>query len=345
MNNFKLPIAYSDKHSSTNMGGCGSCLTDPDNQSLAIDRPIGKAPSSSPPQYPTIVRALRSYQIRKQAKSMMLVWTNEAEPLTAVPDMMTKEAKETESRLPEFEFNLGLPIGQARGPIRLPSKAVYEGEWGEDGTITGRGRMYMCDGGLWEGYWNRGEMHGFGRIVYANGDYYEGDFNFNQRHGRGEYHNAALRSTLEGEWREDLPEGQGEETHENAFYQGQFSQGLKQGQGKFHWPDGSVYSGCFKANLLDGQGEYLWFDGRKYTGTWKDNKMHGKGVFTWPDGRRYEGDFVEDKKDGEGRYVWAGKVYEGGWRAGKMHGKAVVSNPATSKRFVVVFENGQLVQV
>ena len=328
------------------MGSCGSCLADPDVQSVALDRPVGKTPftESSVPQHPHLVRAMHSYLIRKQSKQVYS-WNTDIEPLTEVPDAMSAAAKDTQSRLPDFEFNLGLPTGTPRGPTRLPNQAVYLGEWGEDGAVTGRGKMYGADGSLREGYWDHGELHGFGRIVYPNGDYYEGDFNFNKRHGRGAFYNVTLKSRFEGDWRDDLPHGRGEETHENAYYQGEYVRGSKDGRGKFHWPDGSVYEGSFKENMLDGQGDYLWFDGRKYSGTWKDNKMHGMGLFVWPDGRRYEGGFAEDKKEGEGKYTWSGKVYEGEWKGGKMHGKATLFNPVSGKKHLLVFDNGQLVRV
>src|SRR5574343_655954 len=118
------------------MGSCGSCLTDAETQSVALDRPVGKVPATDTEalQYPELVIALRSYLVRKQSKQVY-TWTTDFEPLEKVPDLLSAAAKDTENRLPEFEFNLGLPTGVPRGPTRVQGQAVYEGEWGDDGSI------------------------------------------------------------------------------------------------------------------------------------------------------------------------------------------------------------------
>ena len=73
---------------------------------------------------------------------------------------------------------------------------------------------------------------------------------------------------------------------------GQFVKGLKTGQGKFSWADGSYYEGEFQNGNIQGIGVYWWNDGRKYVGGWQANKMHGKGYLDYGDGRIYEGNFM-----------------------------------------------------
>ena len=39
--------------------------------------------------------------------------------------------------------------------------------------------------------------------------------------------------------------------------------------------NGSVYEGEFTEGLICGNGKYMWEDGRMYDGEWKDSKMNG----------------------------------------------------------------------
>ena len=53
-----------------------------------------------------------------------------------------------------------------------------------------------------------------------------------------------------------------------ARYEGEYSNGQKNGQGKYIWPDGNSYEGQFVNNNLSGFGTYHWADGKKYSGFW-----------------------------------------------------------------------------
>lgn len=48
---------------------------------------------------------------------------------------------------------------------------------------------------------------------------------------------------------------------------------------------------------MNGQGVYHYSDGSVYTGQWVDSKMHGKGVYVYPNHDRYEGSFADDMKE------------------------------------------------
>ena len=56
--------------------------------------------------------------------------------------------------------------------------------------------------------------------------------------------------------------------YQTARYEGEYSNGQKNGQGKYIWPDGSSYEGQFMNNNLSGFGTYHWADGKKYSGFW-----------------------------------------------------------------------------
>ena len=55
---------------------------------------------------------------------------------------------------------------------------------------------------------------------------------------------------------------------------------MKEGKGKYFWPDGKQYFGQFSQDKKEGIGKYIWNDGRVYLGFWKGNKQSGLGRYT-----------------------------------------------------------------
>ncbi len=95
---------------------------------------------------------------------------------------------------------------------------------------------------------------------------------------------------------------------------------------KVVYDDGSSYDGEWKNGLYDGQGVYIWPDGQKYDGEWK-NGIRIKGTYTWPEKRngyiyKYVGEFNKDGNfDGEGTaYYIGGEVESGKWKNGSFVG-------------------------
>ena len=43
-----------------------------------------------------------------------------------------------------------------------------------------------------------------------------------------------------------------------GLYNGNFEDGLMEGQGNYVWPDGTYYNGLFKENSISGYGAYEW---------------------------------------------------------------------------------------
>jgi hypothetical protein len=58
------------------------------------------------------------------------------------------------------------------------------------GKKEGRGRLYFCDGGHYDGEWKQDEMHGFGELYYPSGRLaYRGHWKQGQFHGLGIIYN------------------------------------------------------------------------------------------------------------------------------------------------------------
>ena len=83
----------------------------------------------------------------------------------------------------------------------------------------------------------------------------------------------------------------------NLLYEGDYKNGIRNGNGTFYYPDGSKYVGEFVNGLREGKGVFSWNDGTYWDGTFKNNEMDGTGNFF--DGEEAyeveykEGDLVE----------------------------------------------------
>ena len=95
-------------------------------------------------------------------------------------------------------------------------------------------------------------------------------------------------------------------------------------------PDGSRYEGEFENGVPNGQGAYTSPDGEKLVGEFKDGKIwNGQGTETYSLGGvstkdKYEGEFKNGKHHGQGKYTnYYGIVYEGGFKNGMLFGHGI----------------------
>ena len=148
----------------------------------------------------------------------------------------------------------------------------------------------------------------------------------------------------QGSWFDDYPHGYGvEHLSQGGAYEGEFSFGLKQGQGRLCY-NGWEYTGQFENNEFNGKGEIVFSDGRKFKGNWSANSMDGMGVFEWSDGRKYFGEFRQSIKEGKGIFVWPdGRKFIGEWANGKQEGIGLFAASFGSLR-KGVWNNGKRVQ-
>ena len=156
--------------------------------------------------------------------------------------------------------------------------------------------------------------------------------------GTGTFVLDDIDGTYEGEWVDGVAEGQGTITWDSgSHYEGEWKDGMRNGQGTYTSTegDGYVYEGEFKNNERSGNGTMTWEDSRDgsscvYEGEFKNDEYSGKGVLTWKkDGEvtgTYEGDFADGWINGSGTYTWpSGMSYKGEVKNGKMDGKGVLT--------------------
>ena len=154
--------------------------------------------------------------------------------------------------------------------------------------------------------------------------------------GTGTFVMEEAAGTYEGEWVDGVAEGQGTIVWDSGdHYEGEWKDGMRNGQGTYTSTegDGYVYEGEFQNNERSGKGTMTWETGEGvvyvYEGEFQNNERSGKGTMTWgKDGETtiYEGDFADNWINGYGTCTWpSGDHYEGEWKNGKFNGKGTLT--------------------
>ncbi len=139
---------------------------------------------------------------------------------------------------------------------------------------------------------------GVRELTFADGSVYRGAMRGASLHGKGEYVSKTFK------------------------YEGDFADGLKQGDGTYQWENGDRYQGHFAADRPDGKGRYLFANGDSYEGEVQMGVIVGRGVYTSKSGDVFEGSFFAGKPNGVGVYRFAsGDRYEGEMANGVMQGR------------------------
>ena len=110
-------------------------------------------------------------------------------------------------------------------------------------------------------------------------------------------------------------------THNGDYYNGEFSDGKKNGQGNIIYANGTKYEGSFKNDFHDGFGKLMQSDGEIFEGEWKKGKINGKGTRIHSNGSKYIGSYINNIRNGQGHLIlFNGESYNGNFINGKANG-------------------------
>ncbi len=85
-----------------------------------------------------------------------------------------------------------------------------------------------------------------------------------------------------------------------------------------------LYEGNISDGEKDGQGCYLWYNGNFYYGEWAKGKMEGSGMLFYANGGVIKGRFAAGRLSGLGRGMYSnGDTYVGMWRDGMFSGRGL----------------------
>lgn len=122
---------------------------------------------------------------------------------------------------------------------------------------------------------------------------------------------------------DDVPDGEGVFHFANgSTIEGQFRRGLAHGFCVYSYADsGDVFEGEYVDYREHGRGRYVWAsDGSYYDGNWRDGERHGVGFHCMAGGASFLGEYVDGKKHGLGTYKFpGGAIYVGHFVDDAMH--------------------------
>lgn len=159
--------------------------------------------------------------------------------------------------------------------------------------FSGRASASYENGESYSGDFVDGVRIGSGKYIYVNGDEYVGGFDENKKHGMGRFRYSG--KPLASEEEADVVQASG-------LYQGEFFDGLKQGQGSFRYQNGDVYSGSWLKGKKHGGGTYVFADGSKLSGIWSEGYL-SKGEWQLIGGLVWQGEFVWNYPKGSGEWL------------------------------------------
>ena len=164
---------------------------------------------------------------------------------------------------------------------------------------------------------------GVRELTFSDGSVYRGAMRGASLHGKGEYVSKSFK--YEGEFNEGLKQGEGTYVWENGDrYQGHFANDRPDGRGKYQFANGDSYDGEVKLGVIIGRGTYLAKSGDVFEGSFYGGKPHGVGIYRFSTGDRYEGEMDQGKPQGRGRYYSKnGDRVEAPFVDGKPQGKGI----------------------
>lgn len=175
----------------------------------------------------------------------------------------------------------------------------------KNGKRDGYGAYYWDDGTHWSGEFVQNLLTGYGTYFFITGEKYVGFFIDSKRNGWGINYDPTTGVKKIGFWENnnlitpksallkegttgcisgDCKNGFGKFVYSNGYYEGNFKNGYRNGQGSYFFDIGDYYIGNFRDNKFNGKGTYYYTNGERYSGEWKDQRLHGKGELVQFDG-------------------------------------------------------------
>ncbi|KAH9598967.1 MORN motif [Trypanosoma melophagium] len=170
------------------------------------------------------------------------------------------------------------------------------------------------------------EVRGFLPSLDVSG-YYVGNWIGGLPNGEGGEWKWENDAHYKGDVKAGLPHGSGVFTTQQVIYEGSFSLGFPDGQGKVSWKiedsKEDTYEGGWKEGHLSGKGSIKLHDGSSYMGEWVGGVKEGYGIENAPGVFHYTGEFKNGKRNGNGtlRLEKEGVLYEGEFVMNEITGK------------------------
>jgi hypothetical protein len=190
--------------------------------------------------------------------------------------------------------------------------------------LHGKGKMIDKDGDVFEGDWINGEFVK-GKIIFTDGSIEEGHFKDFELHGSGKANfidEDGIENIMEGHY-EDGEFIEGKHTYLNQrIEEGYFTNFELNGKGRITYHEsGDVYEGEFLDGLLNGEGKIYSNGELSDEGYFVDGLLNGEGKRYFNGKLWQEGYFVNNRLNGIGKAYLQGKLSrEGEFKKGWLNG-------------------------
>ena len=198
---------------------------------------------------------------------------------------------------------------------------VYYGET-KNSKMEGNGILFLTKGTNCkiEGTWENGYIE-HGTITYSDNKIYKGEIKELLPNGQGELVDSD--GTYTGMFVNGKKEGKGlmqysgvtDKNNLVKTYDGNWKNDLYNGEGSLVYKNGDIYEGTFVDGKKDGNGEYTYFNDKdilRYEGQWENDLKNGKGKFIFNDMTIFEGNWINDEYENYGKMIYSnGEVYVG----------------------------------
>lgn len=169
------------------------------------------------------------------------------------------------------------------GTLLYASGAMYEGEF-EDNARHGVGRLELPGGASYDGQWAHDVPHGFGVFVdeACGGERFEGRWERGMRSGGGRLVEGWAASGADTDENDgDEVEAKEERKPEEAWYTGNFVNGLPHGEGAMGYGSVTFYGHVERGMWTGGGGTLDLGEGQgRFEGSWSHGLPRGRGRWT-----------------------------------------------------------------
>ena len=248
---------------------------------------------------------MSSYEVNKILTEMNVITSYDIE---FPPDILTQ--------------NIGKNSGLKHEEINFSNGDTYQGTLNKNNKKEGYGTYTNKNGFKYKAIWKDDKITDYGIFIDPKGNYIKGTI------VNGEINNGEMliknKFKYIGDVVNNIPNNKGIIYNFSGkyIYEGDFINGVMEGDGIIKYSDGTYYEGQFRNDKYQGKGKILFKNGGSYEGDFNNNLIHGKGKYIYPGGKIYEGDFQNGMKHGFGKISWSeNKYFEGFWINNRQHGE------------------------